>query len=64
MFKAEGIHAFGIAKHVVHPENADEFLRIINYNVDANKLLFKQEKNDKFLLRIARELIFIGVFGV
>ena len=46
VFKAEGIHAFGIAKHMVQPENAVEFLRIINYNVDAHKLLLKQDKND------------------
>jgi len=54
VFKAEGIHAFGIAKHVVQPENVAEFLHIINYNVDDDKLLLKQDKNDKFLLRVAR----------
>ena len=64
MFKAEGIHAFGIAKHVVRPENSNDFLRIINENMNAHKLILKEDKNDRFLLRIARELIFIGVFGV
>jgi len=54
VFKAEGIHAFGIAKHVVKPENVAEFLRIIDFNEEGHKLLIKQEKNDKFLLRVAK----------
>ena len=28
--KSEGIHAYGIAKHVVEPEDALDFLRAIN----------------------------------
>ena len=52
------MHAFGIAKHVVEPEDALEFVRIINENFSAAK----NNLNDKFLLDLARDLNFIGVF--
>ena len=39
-----------------------EFLRIINENMTASKNFYN--KNDKFLLRLARDLTFIGVFGL
>ena len=31
------MHAFGIAKHTVEPEDALEFVRIINENMSASK---------------------------
>ena len=62
-FKNQGIHAYGIAKHVVEPEDAMTFLRIINDNVTKSKN-FQNNKNDKFLLKLARDLNFIGVLGL
>lgn len=50
--KAEGMHAFGIAKHVVEPEDALEFVRIINENFIAAKN-FVNNLNDRFLLNLA-----------
>lgn len=60
--KDEGIHAFGIAKHVVEPEDALEFLRIVNENMTASNNIMN--KNDNFLINLARDLTFIGVFGL
>ena len=57
--KAEGMHAYGIANHVVEPEDALEFLRIVNENLNANRI---NNQNDKFLLNLAKDLEFIGVF--
>lgn len=48
--KGEGIHAYGIAKHVVEPEDALEFLRIVNENMTATIV---NNKNDNFLLNLA-----------
>ena len=61
-FKSEGIHGFGIAKHVVEPDDSLEFLRIVNENINASKSF--NNKNDKFLLKLAKDLCFIGVFGL
>ena len=61
-FKTQGIHAYGIAKHVVPPEDALTFLRIINENMSKSKNF--QNKNDRFLLRLAKDLQFIGCFGL
>lgn len=36
-FKNQGIHAYGIAKHVVEPEDALTVLRIINDNNAKSK---------------------------
>ena len=55
------MHAFGIAKHVVEPEDAPEFVRIINENFSAGKN-FVNNLNDRFLLNLAKDLKFIGVF--
>ena len=38
------------------------FLRIINENMNKSKNYLN--KNDKFLLKLARDLTFIGVFGL
>ena len=35
-FKKQGIHAYGLAKHIVEPEDALTFLRIINENRTKN----------------------------
>jgi len=61
-FKTQGIHAYGLAKHIVEPEDAMTFLRIINENMTKSEKF--QNKNDKFLLKLAKDLIFIGVFGL
>lgn len=61
MLKSEGIHAYGIAKHVVEPEDSLEFVRIINEDRGSKNL---QSKNDRFLIKLARDLRFIGVFGL
>lgn len=60
--RSEGIHAYGIAKHVVEPEDALEFVRIINENRSSSKNI--NSKNDKFLINLARDLQFIGVIGL
>ena len=60
-FKNQGIHAYGIAKHVVEPEDSLTFLRIVNENMTKSK---KFQNNDKFLVKLARDLNFIGVFGL
>lgn len=62
-FKKEGIHAYGLAKHIVEPEDAVTFLRIIN-NENQTTNGKKLTRNDKFLLNLARDLIYIGVFGL
>ena len=61
-FKSQGIHAYGIAKHVVSPEEAWSFIRIINENMTSSKNFM--QKNDKFLLKLAKDLLYIGVCGL
>ena len=60
-FKNQGIHAYGIAKHVVEPEDGLTFLRIVNENMTKSKNF---QNTDKFLVKLARDLNFIGVFGL
>lgn len=62
-FKSQGIHAFGIAKHMVEPEDSLTFLHIINENLHKIKN-FTDNKNDKFLIKLAKDLNFIGVCGL
>lgn len=61
-FKNQGIHPYGLAKHIVEPEDALTFLQIISMNQGQSLKL--QNKNDKFLLSLARDLTYIGVFGL
>ena len=46
---------------MVEPEDSLTFLRIVNENMTKSK---KFENNDKFLVKLARDLNFIGVFGL
>lgn len=46
---------------MVEPEDALEFVRIINENMNASK---NMTNNDKFLINLAHDLNFIGVFGL
>lgn len=47
---------------MVEPEDVLTFIRIINENMTKGKNFM--HKNDRFLLKLARELTFIGVFGL
>lgn len=62
-FKGQGIHSYGLAKHVVEPEDALTFLHILNENIRKSKS-FLDNKNDKFMIKLAKDLNFIGVFGL
>ena len=46
---------------MVEPEDSLTFLRIVNENMTKSK---KFQNNDKFLVKLARDLNFIGVFGL
>lgn len=48
---------------MVEPEDALTFLHILNENIRKSKS-FLDNKNDKFMIKLAKDLNFIGVFGL